>query len=74
MTSAEESALNEVRAILRLYFDAFVITTRTHDEDGTDRINSDWHGALSDAIGLNRVTTLRMDRIAIDRGSTPEIT
>lgn len=73
MTTSEEAALQEAKSILRLHFDAFVITTRTHDEEGTDRINSDWHGALSDAIGLNRITTIRMDAIAIERGGKPEI-
>ena len=74
MTASEESALAEAKAILRLHFDAFTITTRTADEDGSDRINSDWHGALSDVIGIHRITSLRLDQIALDRGGKPEIT
>lgn len=73
MTDAEESALSEAKAILKLHFDAFTITTRASDETGTDRINSDWHGALSDVIGMHRITMLRMDRIALEHGGTPEI-
>lgn len=73
MTPAEESALTEVKAILRLHFNAFVLTTRTGDDDGTDRINTDWHGALSDVMGMNRISSLRMDHIAIERGGLPEI-
>lgn len=73
MTPAEEDALNEVKAILRLHFDAFTITTRTHDEDNTDRVNSDWHGALSDVIGIHRMTSLRLDQIVIKRSGRPEI-
>lgn len=73
MTRAEKEALDEAKAILRLHFDAFTITTRTHDEDDTDRINSDWHGGLSDVIGIHRITGLRMDRIALDRSLPPEI-
>lgn len=67
MTPVEERALDEAKRILKLHFDAFTITTRTGDEDGTDRINSDWHGALSDVIGIHRITALRLDAIAIDR-------
>lgn len=67
MTPSEESALSEVKAILALHFDAYTITTRTADEDGTDRVNSDWHGALSDVIGLHRITGLRLDQLALDR-------
>lgn len=68
MTAAEESALEEAKGILRLHFDAFTISTRTADEDGTDRINSDWHGALSDVMGIHRITGLRLDDIALKRG------
>lgn len=64
MTEAEETALQEAKAVLRLHFDAFTITTRTADEDGTDRVNSDWHGSLSDVIGIHRITGLRLDDIA----------
>lgn len=67
MTQAEEQAIDEVRGILRLHFDTFTITTRTADEDGTDRINSDWHGPLSDVIGMHRITGLRMDQIALSK-------
>lgn len=67
MTQAEEFALDEAKAILRLHFDAFVISTRTADEDGTDRINTDWHGALSDVMGIQRISSLRMDEIARQR-------
>lgn len=67
MKPSEESALDEAKAILRLHFDAFVITTRTSDDGGSDRINSDWHGALSDVIGIQRITSLRLDRVAMKR-------
>ena len=67
MTPAEESALGEAKAILRLHFDAFVLSTRTADEDGTDRINTDWHGALSDVMGIQRISSLRMDEVAKQR-------
>jgi len=70
MTPAEEIALNEAKAALSPHFDAFVITTRV--ADGGDRINTDWHGALSDVIGLNRITQLRMERIAADRSGDVE--
>lgn len=65
MTPTEENALSEAKQILKLHFDAFTVTTRTADEDGTDRINSDWHGALSDVIGIHRITGLRLDAIAV---------
>lgn len=74
MSPSEELALNDAKAILRLHFDAFVVTTRTSDEDGTDRINSDWHGPLSDIIGIHRITSLRLDNIAVQRSLPPEIT
>lgn len=67
MTPHEEIALNEAKQILKLHFDAFILTTRTADENGTDRINSDWHGALSDVIGIHHITGLRLDAIAVDR-------
>ena len=67
MTPAEESALAEVKGILSLHFDAFVLSTRTADEDGADRINTDWHGALSDVMGIQRISSLRMDEIAKQR-------
>ena len=67
MTPAEESALDQAKAILRLHFDAFVLSTRTADEDGTDRINTDWHGALSDVMGIQRISSLRMDEVAKQR-------
>ncbi len=67
MTTPEEEALNEAKKILGLHFDAYTITTRTADEDGTDRINSDWHGALSDIIGIHRITALRLDKLALIR-------
>lgn len=67
MTAPEEEALNEAKKILGLHFDAYTITTRTADENGTDRVNSDWHGALSDVIGLHRITGLRLDQLAMDR-------
>ena len=67
MTAAEQAALDEAKAILSLHFDAFVLTTRAADEDDTCRINSDWHGHLADVMGLNRVTGLRLDRIAIEQ-------
>lgn len=67
MTETEEQALSEAKAILRLHFDSFVITTRISDFDGSDRVNSDWHGSISDIIGLNRVTALRLDAVALDK-------
>lgn len=67
MTPAEESALAEVRRILSLHFDAFVLSTRTSTENGADRINTDWHGALSDVMGIQRISSLRMDEIAKQR-------
>jgi len=72
MTPAEESALSEAKAILLVHFDAFTISSRVTDEDGASRINSDWHGALSDVIGIHRITGLRLDQIAIDRGGKPD--
>lgn len=73
MTPAEEIALNEAKVALAAHFDAFVITTRVKDGN-SDRVNSDWHGPLSEVIGLNRITQLRMDRIAVARGGEPELT
>lgn len=67
MTSSEEQALNDAKKILRLHFDAFTVTTRTADEYGADRINSEWHGALSDVIGIHRITGLRLDAIALGK-------
>lgn len=71
MTPAEEKALSEAKGILLLHFDAFTITTRSADEDGTDRVNSDWHGALSDVMGIHRMTGLRLDDIARNTGGKP---
>lgn len=64
MTPAEEEALAEAKRILGLHFDAYVVTTRVADEDGSDRINSDWHGSLSDVVGMHRITGLRLDDLA----------
>jgi hypothetical protein len=73
MTPAEKSAIEEARGILHLHLDSFILTTRTADEDGTDRVNSDWCGSLPDVIGMNRITALRLDKIAIDNGGEPEM-
>jgi hypothetical protein len=68
MTPAEEAALDEAKRVLGLHFDSFVITTRASDELGNDRVNSDWHGALSDVIGMHRITGLRLDDLALGGG------
>lgn len=65
MTSTQEQALNEAKELLKLHFDSFVITTRYCDENINDSVGSDWHGAISDIVGLNRVTQLRVEAIAI---------
>jgi hypothetical protein len=67
MTPTEESALEEAKAILKLHFDSFLVTTRVSDEGTRDRVNSDWHGSLSDVIGLHHITGLRLNAIALDR-------
>jgi hypothetical protein len=72
MTPAEEIALNEAKVALAAHFDAFVITTRASDGAG-DRVNSDWHGALSDVFGLNSMTQLRMERLILDRSGEPDV-
>jgi hypothetical protein len=69
MTPAEESALEEAKAILKLHFDSFLITTRVSGDGACDRVNSDWHGALSDVMGMHRITGLRLDAIALDRSN-----
>lgn len=73
MTTAELAALAEAKAILRLHFDAFIVTTRTSDENGYDQVNTDWHGSLSDIIGIHRMTAVRLDKLALDRSALPEI-
>ena len=72
MTRDEQNAMNEVRAILIPYFDSFVITTRTADGNG-DRINSEWHGSLSDVLGLASITKMRLEKIANDQSGAPDI-
>ena len=71
MTRAEESAVAEVRQILDLHFAAFVLTVRSADEDQTDRVNSLWHGTLSDVIGLTHITAIRLNQVAVARTAPP---
>ena len=67
MTPSEETAINAAKKLLALHFDAFLITTRRRDEDGKDQISTDWHGALSDIVGLHRISGLRLDSVALDK-------
>lgn len=73
MTQAEKDAIEEVRGILRLHFDAFVLTTRTNDDGNSHRIITEWRGDISDAIGMNRITQLRMEKVAVDGDGQPEV-
>lgn len=67
MTPLQDKALIDVKHILNSNFDAFVLTTRSCDEFTSDSVNTDWHGSLSDVIGLNHISGKRLDAIALNR-------
>ena len=68
MTEAQHKALVEAKRLLEAHFDAYVLSTRTADENLQDEHNTDWHGSLADVIGLNRITEIRLGHIALSAG------
>ena len=73
MTPSEQGAIDEAKDVLKLHFDSFIITVRASTEDGGDRVISQWYGALSDVVGMNHITQLRVDRLALDLMQPPEV-
>lgn len=65
LTNAQEKAIEEVKKILLLHFDSFILTMRASDENNQDIFPSEWHGPFSDVIGLLRISSSRLDYLAV---------
>lgn len=66
MTNLQEQAIKEITKILNLHFDSFILTTKSTDETMQDAINTDWHGSLSDVVGLVEITKNRLMKISTE--------
>jgi hypothetical protein len=60
MKQEQEQAIKDVRVILNRHFDAWIVNYKIKDENLRSQISHDWHGDITDVIGLNRIAEQRV--------------
>lgn len=50
----------EVRKLLKANFASFVLSYRITNENLESKISHDWHGQISDVIGMNEIARVRL--------------
>ena len=60
MKQEQEQAIRDVRIILNRHFDAWIVNYKIKDENIRSQISHDWHGDITDVIGLNRIAEQRV--------------
>lgn len=60
MTPKQEATIAEVRKLLKGDFDSWVLAYKITDENLQSKVNSDWHGHMSDIVGLTSITHSRL--------------
>ena len=69
MTQAQIEAIEQVRKILIEHFDSWLLTYRITDERMGSKIHHDWHGHVSDVLGLSVITQNRLTEFTSLRGN-----
>lgn len=64
LSPAQQKAVDEARALLKLHVDSYVLSFRASDESGSYSVETFWEGAMPEAVGLAEITVLRMEEIA----------
>ncbi|MCR6656631.1 MAG: hypothetical protein NVV63_12655 [Opitutus sp.] len=62
LSSQQEEALDAVRRILAANFDCWALSFRFTREDLSSVVDHDWHGNVTDVVGLTRIASLRAER------------
>lgn len=71
MTHIQEEALGQIRKILKSNFDAFVLTYKIKDENMRSCFNHEWHGDISDVIGMNHICGIRLNKVVCPVEESP---
>lgn len=67
MATNKEEAIKESKKILMEHFDSFCINLKIKDENLRTKIWHEWHGDITDVLGLNRTACARIEhRLAKD--------
>jgi hypothetical protein len=72
LTKAQDKAIKDAKAILMKEFESVVIVLRATDENQCSHFPCDWHGHLSDVVGLLKIATVRVDKNVVDGMYVPE--
>ena len=64
MTESQTQAIADVRKLMNANFDSWVLSHKLVSENLRSSIGQDWHGDISDVIGLTDVTKSRLIAIA----------
>lgn len=70
LTPKELEAISRVRKIMTEHFDSWIVTYRRTDENLISSINNEWHGDISDVVGLTTVSQARLLRICTEPAKT----
>lgn len=62
---AQQKAVDEARALLKLNVESYILTFRCSDESGSYSVETFWEGTMPEAVGLAEIAVLRMQEIAI---------
>jgi hypothetical protein len=68
MTEQQQQAVGQVCRLMKENFDSFILTYRITDENLGSKIHHEWHGHLSDVVGLAAITQHRLGEITSLRG------
>lgn len=58
----------EVRRLMKLHFDSWIVSYRITDEGFRTKIHQDWHGDIVDVTGLAAIANARMLQLTNLRG------
>lgn len=61
MTEAQAAALEEVRKILNLHFDAWICAVRASEDGQTDEHRYAVHAPITEGIGLARMVQIKLE-------------
>lgn len=61
MTEAQTAALEEVRKILNLHFDAWICAVRASEDGLADEYDYAVHATLTEGIGMARLVQIKME-------------
>jgi hypothetical protein len=66
LTDKQKKALQDATDILSESFDSILIAVRAADERLNDSIVTDYHGPITDILGLAQISKLRIERKILD--------